>query len=271
MTADEKKTCAYCGGNGPFTREHIIPKFLYRRYPDQNLGYNQKAGRYLEYEGIVRDVCRMCNSGPLSDLDAYGKIFTESNRCHRTFTSRPRILIRYDYQSLLRWLLKISFNAMRAMSRDTSSISACIPFIMRSDPMPFHVEALIEVIQNMTLTARERLLLPEPLRHLESVSSHRFRIGEFGLVEKLPTLCRFVAINAFYFYLILFDLATPPEEVDSFLQAFRRDVPQAFHMHPSLKALQVRVSKRTIFETYQDQALRELPAWIQYEAAKRAK
>ena len=102
------KICAYCGACGPFSREHVIPAFLYRRYPRQKLGYNLKAGRYIEYEAVVSDVCTACNSGPLSKLDAYAKAFTEQNRCHRSFRSRPTIRLVYDYELLLRWLLTVS-------------------------------------------------------------------------------------------------------------------------------------------------------------------
>lgn len=78
------KTCAYCGSRGPFSREHVIPAFLYRQYPDQKFGLHPKASRYIEWEAVVGDVCSACNSGSLSSLDAYAKAFTERNRCHRT-------------------------------------------------------------------------------------------------------------------------------------------------------------------------------------------
>ena len=27
-----EKTCAFCGAKGPFTKEHVIPNFLYKKY-----------------------------------------------------------------------------------------------------------------------------------------------------------------------------------------------------------------------------------------------
>lgn len=257
------KRCAYCHESGSLTREHIIPAFLYRLHPDQKFGYLKKADRYLEYEAVVRDVCRSCNSGLLRSLDDYGKLFYEQNRCYRTFKSQLRINVRYDYEMLLRWLLKISYNAVRAAGGDTNTLSACANFILYSAPLPFQVNLLIEVIRNAPINDDERLSLLPELRHIDSLSAKRFRVGSvFDLPE--GSVCRFVAINAFYFYIILLPAESPRQRMGSVVRGLRLSIPQMFRLSPTGKSREVKVSKRTIREAYMDQAKSELPAWIRY-------
>ena len=56
----------------------------------------------------------MCNSGPLSVLDSYGKGLLESAGVLVRDYPKIDITIEYDYDQLLRWLLKISFNSSRS-------------------------------------------------------------------------------------------------------------------------------------------------------------
>src|SRR5215469_14271461 len=128
--SDASKACAYCGSSGPFTRDLVFSKFLYRDYPEHKFGYHPQKDRYLTRETVVRDVCQVCNTGPLSQLDNYGRAFLEINRCYRQFRARAEILLRYEYDPLMRWLLKVSYNGIRATSRDTSSILPWVPFLL---------------------------------------------------------------------------------------------------------------------------------------------
>jgi len=158
---DSTKLCAYCGGGGSLTREHIIPDFLYRQYPEHKFGYHSKARRYLKYEAKIHDVCMDCNSGPLSALDAYGKSFVEENHCHRQFVERRDIHIWYDYDMLLRWLLKISYNMIRASGRETTSIKPWVEFILNNQRRPGSSEICVEIIRNERISREDRpLLLP---------------------------------------------------------------------------------------------------------------
>lgn len=67
--------CAYCGNDRSATREHIIPSWYYKYDPNPNdVGFNERAkGKIVKTELTIRDVCEGCNSGPLSDLDSYGR------------------------------------------------------------------------------------------------------------------------------------------------------------------------------------------------------
>lgn len=214
----------------------------------------------------MRDVCATCNSGPLSELDAYAQSFTEKNRFHRTFElKRPTLLIIYDYEVLLRWLLKVSYNAMRAADRDATAVSKCTGFILGSEPLTFHPEIFVEVIRNLPIADDKRHKLPESMKDSKSLTTHRFRVGTFGFPRsEAISVCRLVVINAFYFYIMLFPATVPAEEVNEILLEFRRGLRYTFRLRPNRRSVNVKVSKNTIGDVYREQFLRELPAWKEY-------
>jgi hypothetical protein len=158
---------------------------------------------------------------------------------------------------------------MRAVGRDTTIISQCVAYILDSGPLPFYPELLVQVIRDAPISEDGKYLLPESKKAESFLTAQRFRLGEFGLGRtERSCLSRFVALNAFYFYLVLFRSDTPPEEVRTFLGGIRRGLPQAIRLKSARKSIEVKVSKRTIWEAYRDQALRELPAWVQYSAGR---
>jgi hypothetical protein len=266
MPKVNEKRCAYCGSSGPFTREHIIPKFLYNEFPDQKFGYHQKTGKFHYYEAVVRDVCSECNNGSLSKLDAYGKEFFIENKLDRNFTSRKIIILKYDYQPLLRWILKISFNALRSTGGETEYFKKCIDFIVEGNKLHFQSRMLIEIIQNEPLSYRDQIHLSDPVRSLDSLPIYQFRIGEV-YADQTPDkqiLCRYFCINAFYFFYILAPYDKKPEIINKYLHLLKKNIPQAAILKEDRKIIKLKVSKRTFMNAYKDQGLREMPAWISY-------
>jgi hypothetical protein len=118
--------CVYCGQDGVLTREHVVPSFLYDYVDREALGgltgWNEATKSRVGGEHKVKDVCANCNNIVLSTLDAYGKEFLSTNGLLAPLYVE-KLRVRYDYDLLLRWLLKIQFNAARA-SKFTSPPSA---------------------------------------------------------------------------------------------------------------------------------------------------
>lgn len=260
------RRCAYCGESGPLTREHVVPDFLYRDHPDQKLGYNQNAKKFLTFEAIVRDVCSSCNSGVLSSLDAYGQEFVRENRCDRTFTKRPTLLIRYEHELLLRWLLKLSYNAVRFAGRDPGLLASCTGYVRGVGPLPHQATLLVEVVRDAVLAEELPYSSPDASGVTNRLSAQRFRFGEARTLEgaRLSGQCRLIALNAFYFYIILLP---PPAGHAGGISPFRalRDIaPQAVRLPPGKRGVRVRVAKRTIVDAYRHQAEEDLPAWLDY-------
>lgn len=269
MQNNKSNCCAYCRESGPMTREHIVPDFLYQQYPDQKFGLHPRAKRFKAYENKIRDVCQSCNSGPLSKLDQYGKSFTTENRCDVTYDERKYVTLIYDFDLLVRWLLKISYNAMRAYPHDTSAIESWIPFILKGENAPWAVRLWVEIVLNAPISPSDRQYLHPEMPNSKSLSALSFGGGPLPLDDLLVgsnDLGRFIKINAYYFFL----LSSPSEtEIVEAERELRRQVPQAAQLHPNAARRPFRVSKRTIMQVQLYQKLLELPYWKEREAAKR--
>ena len=262
--------CAYCGGQGPLTKEHIIPRFLYRQFPQQKLGYNARADKFMKWEAQVRDVCAACNNGPLSQLDLYAQQFFSSINCERTYTSRERIEIEYNYEQLVRWLLKVSYNSSRALSDPHRLLRESAAFISGTGTGPPLAFLAIEVVQDTPLTAETRRELPEEVRHWRHIPSRMFRVGPARLHEPSanyspPEHCsRFVAVNAWYFTFCVVDPHASRAARRRLAASFQAFMPNAVELKPHHHDAVITVSRRTGLEAYAFQGAQVRQQWTEY-------
>lgn len=116
-----KRQCAYCGNLEFLTREHIWPTSLVKKFKEQLITYNAKVDKFHAGEATIGDVCKICNNQNLSNLDnylcsLYEKYFKE------VLHPGMEVKIRFNYDKLLRVLLKISYNTTRAFNQDKESV-----------------------------------------------------------------------------------------------------------------------------------------------------
>lgn len=273
MWEKSSKKCAYCGAHGKLTREHIIADFLYRESPDQKLGYNQRADRFMTWEAKLNDVCQACNNGPLSELDGYAAEFLKSIDYCKTYCSDANVRFAYDYDMLFRWLLKVSFNASRTTSEPSSALRECAPYILGCGKRPSAAFLAVEVVRDTPIPEREKRSLPGIARDWEFIPTKMFRVGPGILVpprhhrEELPGhVLRFVAINAWYFIFALVPHPAPRSSRCQLQRVFQELYPCATMLKPASQRAEVRVSTRTGLDAYRTQGLRVADQWRQYLA-----
>jgi len=190
-----QKFCAYCGSDGPFSREHIWPRGIIKRVPDYDARYFGNPDKVLSAEHTIRDVCTACNNGVLSELDAYGcRLFDDY--FHLTDIRGAPVNFRYDFDLILRWLLKISYNASRSVGIDTEYLQRCVPYILGAE----------DTIKDVWLLA----VLVEPVTGIirgvyDELPPYGVRAARVETAEDvpLPFIVRLVAVNAFYFLLVI--------------------------------------------------------------------
>lgn len=128
--------CIYCNKDKKLTREHIIPNFIYEYQKSTEgkfVGWNERAKKLLSSEGVIKDVCEECNNVILGNLDARAsKMIKSSGILSENFTDKT-ITLDYDYSSLIRWVLKVSFNSARAADNFAFRFKKYIPFILDED------------------------------------------------------------------------------------------------------------------------------------------
>ena len=129
-------------------------------------------------------------------MDEYGCLLFDSYLCQSDI-GKTHINLRYDYDLLLRWLLKISYNSSRAVGVDTEHLRRCVPYI---------VGAEAENQRRMAFRHTDR----EPHSRIADgehkvVPPQGIRAARVGSADErdLPFIVRLVGLNAFYFLIVI--------------------------------------------------------------------
>jgi hypothetical protein len=131
------KRCVYCGKSGPLTREHVFPESLSNAVlPESGFYFIGGANKKVLAAPTIRDVCATCNNVTLSALDSYGKELAEIY--FGNFIEKEAVTFEYKYDVLLKWLLKVLFNANRAFKAPFSAYIPYIPYILGNESSPPH-------------------------------------------------------------------------------------------------------------------------------------
>jgi hypothetical protein len=227
------KGCAYCNKQGSLTKEHIWPRSLITKYEGLK-AFNPRINSFYNGEPVIKDVCATCNNIHLSKLDSYLSELHEKY-LQNILSPGDAAFIEYDYNLLLRALLKISYNSARAFAEDktTKLLSKYSRFIIDNSYSPKTVLRLQIVTAskriNIETGVDEGLFEPVHLRcgtiDYDGRLSHRF-------------LVRMVAINCFWFYMIS-SYKTEPEHIwRKFLEGLRDWItPTGITLSPNMREL----------------------------------
>jgi hypothetical protein len=205
------KKCAYCGKeNVNFTKEHVYPKCLYERTPEQNLSYSPQLEKIIEAEATIKDVCSDCNNGELSKLDSYFCNLFDHHFKNFVYQN-DFVVFEYDFDMLARSLLKISYNSARASKTDYESLANYTDYILHNVNRPDGLVIFVQLIIPYQMTSKELETFPRASELKDGMvlptstragafelrrGTHRFRPG------------RMFSINSYYFFVCIH-----PEEV----------------------------------------------------------
>lgn len=98
------------------TKEHLYPDCLQaRREGNRVYSSNATSDTFVGGAALqIKDVCADCNNGVLSELDQYFCRLYDSFIDDRIVRSGEQVQFCYEYDALLRWLLKMLYNNARA-------------------------------------------------------------------------------------------------------------------------------------------------------------
>ncbi|OGB23734.1 MAG: hypothetical protein A3I66_15825 [Burkholderiales bacterium RIFCSPLOWO2_02_FULL_57_36] len=202
------RICAYCKKAVPLTKEHLWPSGIIARAKDIDTSYLGKLEKFIDADLTIKDVCAGCNNGPLSTLDAYICDLFDAQFSHPAIRRQARTFI-YNYEMLLRWLLKISYNTARANESDVEALSKYVEFMLEGGRTPAEIQIRLELIHaspNPNWTPGSSTIKAIPAVSLRCA---RVETPE----NHLPgTTLRLVAIYGFYFWVIIM-----PPKTDSSL------------------------------------------------------
>lgn len=186
------KACAYCLSEGNLTKEHIWPRTLIQKY-NALITYNPKKHDFYVGEPTVKDVCAICNNKYLSKLDSYLSCLYDASFA-KILAPGDDVLFSYNYDLLLRALLKISYNSSRAFREkyDTKVLSDFSKYILHGG----HSD---KVIIHLQIVTASKMMNADTGEFLGNLSPIYLRCGFVPYNGTLSNhfLVRFIAINSF--------------------------------------------------------------------------
>jgi hypothetical protein len=215
---DKGRACAFCGDKNNLSREHIFPNGVIRRFEHEMISYGDKSDRMFKADLVVKDVCKHCNNGALSKLDScFVKFYEDFIRTPLLPGSTAEF--NFDYNLLLRELLKISFNSARASADGFKAIKALkkyVPYILGK------VHAAPDIMLRLQIVTSSQKLNTETNKFEGMMEAELLRSCK--IVYRGPQhslyIIRLVALNSFWFYLIIPIKKVSASKKDVFLSGF---------------------------------------------------
>ncbi|MFW7382330.1 MAG: hypothetical protein ACOH5I_26270 [Oligoflexus sp.] len=198
-----------------------MPKSVLEHFSNSGIQfYKAASNHFIVTEPKIRDVCVKCNGGPLSKLDDYMINLIRKDLCNIVDSSYE---LECDVDAVKRWLLKVSYNSVRAHHGWLKAYEENRWFLLEGAKFKGLLRVYIGIVRPRSLELEEvkKYGFPDGTTH---VPPFPFRMGEFirfeGRVNKIPHR-RFLTIGCFGFYLFMWEESPGEKEVsatDGFLK-----------------------------------------------------
>lgn len=228
---DGNRVCAYCGAEGNLTREHVLPSFIYERERNRSAGplisnvLDHGKHKSVAAEITTTDVCAACNKGFLSELDEYGSTLYD-----RYFFEivQPGRLIRFEFEFalLVRWLLKIAYNACRSYNWPSAfrhHLEGIRPYIRNGGVNPPNLRLYLQLIVPAVLTPLQKLKnWEENGIAADTIDPTIRRIAPFFAIGVNPGYL--LGMNSYQFHLVAWDCRLSIKHTQNIEKQFLRKI-----------------------------------------------
>ncbi|WP_138429612.1 HNH endonuclease [Fodinibius saliphilus] len=258
------RECAYCGSKENLTKEHVIPDCINKRNPDQEISYFSRKNKIFGSDLTIKDVCEKCNNDYLSTLDQY--ICDLHDKYFSSYVETDeQIIFKYDYDLLLRSLLKILYNSSRVNKTRFKSLQKLKKYILHGENRPTHIKLYLKLITPYKLKFGELIKAPPEFKKTGKLPPEFTRVTTLSAdIEKIdmPT----VAFNSYYFMLAIPQkniTAQEQKEAISNLENLTDSPKQLLSKSDSLKT---KGSSWDIAKVFKAQGLNSMKALLEYNA-----
>lgn len=238
------RECAFCGTSENLTREHIFPSGVILQYEGSLISVTDKSDSYFRSDLVVKDVCACCNNGALSQLDSE---FTSLFKAYMATPIAPgdEAKINFNYNSLLRFLIKVSYNSARASSDGKEAIDALrryVPFILGKESSAPNVMLRLQIFTS----AKKFNIETRKVEGIVEASILRSAKIPYDGPQCRSFIVRMVAFNSFWFYLIVpIDTASQLKR-ERFIKGFLNwAIQPGIPLSPTISSLVIPVKKTT--------------------------
>ncbi|GGX54491.1 hypothetical protein [Saccharospirillum salsuginis] len=218
----KKRSCAFCGEQNNLTREHIFPNGVIRTYEEALLSLNDKSDRYFKADLVVKDVCESCNNGALSVIDGYFVKLFESHM-HPPLLPGDSAEFEFNYNYLLRELLKISYNSARASAdgfRAVAALRKYVPYILGN--VSYTPDVILR-LQIVTSSKRFNTHTNQIDGTMDAELLRSCKISYNG-PQHSNFMIRLIALNSFWFYLIIPLKSVSSSKKETFINGFKDNI-----------------------------------------------
>lgn len=229
------KECAYCGNAGPFTDDHVWPSCFLDRFGRHAAHFSVRGQRIHGADYVVKDVCKTCNSERLSPLDSYFCwLYDEYFYYLHDFDST--VTFHYDFNLLARSLLKISYNTARQGVSNPQPLLALRGYITGRDPRPAQLAVFVELVSPT--------MAPQSDGSMCKVMPNMYRscLGMYAGPGGDRILLRVVAINSYYFHLLVPLQKRLQPDFDEITIQFGQRLKGSVRLHPDVNEVTVHTS-----------------------------
>jgi hypothetical protein len=255
--------CAYCKQDRTATREHIVPAFLYeyQKTLDASIvGWNEAAGKMVPGEFKVKDVCDDCNSRTLSQLDDYAKALLKNVGILTPNYTRSTLTLSYDYDLLVRWLLKVSFNSSRTDGAHRHLFEDLVPYMLGNEARPRRgrvtVAAYLAGAERIDSAKRAAVPYLKDVDTEQPFNPFLVRIC-YGAVERgRPYMLRLNVFGPLVFFMLLFDEGILPGHASAEIRRFLKKFAGAVELTAQHKRVELRAGETTWADLYAAQVAR---------------
>lgn len=242
MDAPTRK-CAFCSSVNNLTREHVFPNSVLKRFEDM-LSLNDKSEKYFKADLVVKDVCNICNNGVLSDLDSkFIKVFDKY--MHEPILPGDSANLSFDYNDLLRELLKITYNSARASSDGIKAVKILkkyVPYIIGK------INSAPDVMLRLQIVTSSKKLNTSTNEVEGMMEAKILRNGKipYDGAQKSNFIVRLVAFNSFWFYIIIPTKKVSIGKRQAFLEGFQNwKIRPGIALDASMNSITIPVEKTT--------------------------
>jgi hypothetical protein len=160
---DSVHVCAYCGIATDLTKEHIFPDCIHKKSPGGgtiSIAHTPQGDKAVDAPVQIKDVCFLCNNQKLSRLDTY--ICVLHDQYFKTIVhSGDRIDFRFDFDLLLRWLLKTMYNTSRSRGWEFKRDVELLKYILGEVPRPPIFRVFLQLIVPTQTSSLEWRMRPQ--------------------------------------------------------------------------------------------------------------
>ncbi|RUW45127.1 hypothetical protein EOA32_34940 [Mesorhizobium sp. M1A.F.Ca.ET.072.01.1.1] len=183
----------------------------------------------------IKDVCRVCDNGFMSDLDSYiCQLFDGQFSIIRQRYEQVRFT--YDFHMLKRWMLKMAYNSARIHNaRDTFALKAVLPYIRGEDnQLGRSVRMFLQLAHPAPIPPNERAALGgDEVPQIWEPRLNRAGLAIVNIPHLGSKIIRMVSLQSYGFFLAFADPAGGASAGNQFADAFLKRWPNAAEIKAS--------------------------------------